>query len=370
MAKAKYTRGSDGYFHANVWDGTYNANGTKHRAHLKEKSSSGALEKRVNALKEEVRNKQAVRKSDIFFQEYALEWVKIYKISKSRNTYNMYMNIVDKHMILLADIKLQDITRAHIQMLINTVLEQPRTCQQLRMTLKQIIRTAVRDKLLPSGSVEDLCEDIETPRYIAKEKRPLTDAEIAAIQKADFTLREKCFVFLIYGCGLRREEALALTPFDISFKGNYVDINKALCFDGNNPYIKEPKSKRGTRKVPMPKYLSDFLLFYIRTLKPGQIRLVGKLNGNDITASAYTKMWESIVKKMQDVDKSIITQGLTAHLFRHNYCTRLCYQIPKITTKMIAKLLGDSEKMVLDVYNHIMEEKEDVDNAIEDAVGM
>jgi hypothetical protein len=27
---------------------------------------------------------------------------------------------------------------------------------------------------------------------------------------------------------------------------------------------------------------------------------------------------------------------------------------------MIAKLMGDTEKVVIDVYNHVMEEKEDV----------
>ncbi len=57
-------------------------------------------------------------------------------------------------------------------------------------------------------------------------------------------------------------------------------------------------------------------------------------------------------------------QGLTAHIFRHDYCTQLCYQVPRISTKMIAKMLGDTEKMVLDVYSHIDEEKEDVIGAI------
>ncbi len=36
-----------------------------------------------------------------------------------------------------------------------------------------------------------------------------------------------------------------------------------------------------------------------------------------------------------------------------------------LTTKKIAALLGDSEKMVLDVYSHIMNEKEKPMEAIE-----
>ena len=59
-------------------------------------------------------------------------------------------------------------------------------------------------------------------------------------------------------------------------------------------------------------------------------------------------------------------QGLTPHIFRHNYCTELCYQIPKISTKEIARLLGDSEKMVLEVYSHIVEDKENTIEALND----
>lgn len=36
---------------------------------------------------------------------------------------------------------------------------------------------------------------------------------------------------------------------------------------------------------------------------------------------------------------------------------KLCYLVPEISTKKIAKLLGDNEKMVLEVYSHIVEER-------------
>ena len=53
---------------------------------------------------------------------------------------------------------------------------------------------------------------------------------------------------------------------------------------------------------------------------------------------------------------------------RHNYCTNLCYQIPTISIKKIAELLGDHEKMVIEVYNHIILEKEDAEKAVEQAL--
>lgn len=69
-------------------------------------------------------------------------------------------------------------------------------------------------------------------------------------------------------------------------------------------------------------------------------------------------MWQRIVKEMNNVSEKPI-KGLTAHIFRHNFCTNLCYQIPKISIPQIARLLGDTERMVIEVYNHIMDNKED-----------
>ena len=72
---------------------------------------------------------------------------------------------------------------------------------------------------------------------------------------------------------------------------------------------------------------------------------------------------------MQSVSESPI-EDLTSHIFRHNYCTNLCYQFPKISIKMIARLVGDSEKVVLEVYNHLMLEKEDSISAVNDALNL
>ena len=77
--------------------------------------------------------------------------------------------------------------------------------------------------------------------------------------------------------------------------------------------------------------------------------------------SGQPEMWDSIRQKMD-------APGLTAHIFRHNYCTNLCYQIPVISIKKIAELLGDHEKMVIEVYNHIILEKEDAQKAVEMAL--
>ena len=79
-------------------------------------------------------------------------------------------------------------------------------------------------------------------------------------------------------------------------------------------------------------------------------------------------MWNRIMAALQKATGTEI-DGLTPHVFRHNYCPRLCYQIPTISIKRIAKLMGYTDQIVINVYNHIIPEQEDAEAAFENAIG-
>lgn len=118
-----------------------------------------------------------------------------------------------------------------------------------------------------------------------------------------------------------------LTIFDISLERNELTVNKALAFDGNNPYIKGTKSVNGNCIVPIPPFLNEFISEYIKIL-PGT-NLFYSANNGYMTVSAYNKMWSNIVSKMNVAaggsNKIKIITELTVHIFRHNYCANLCY---------------------------------------------
>lgn len=375
MAKAKYIKNSRGEYETKIWDGTYNADGSKHRKRLVSKKSSADLERQVNQLKSEVENGQYVQSTDITFLEYARSWLLTKKAAREMNTRKMYENIIETHLSFLEDVRLCDIRNSHFQLAINNALDKPRTCEQIEVTFKQIMKMAVADNYIGVGMYNKICVDINLPKYVKKEKRPLTPEEKEAISKADFTNREKAFIYIIYSCGLRRGEALALSKFDFKSEGGKysVSITKTLIFPKNTSEIKQmPKSDHGFRSVPIPDTTAAFLKEYISTL-PGTYLFTCR-DGSNITHSAYVKMWGSIVKKINyaagGTDAFPVVSGLTAHIFRHNYCTNLCYQVPAISIKKIAQLMGDTEKMVLDVYNHIMEEKEDAAAVVNDVLAI
>ena len=71
-----------------------------------------------------------------------------------------------------------------------------------------------------------------------------------------------------------------------------------------------------------------------------------------MSESSYKKFWKGITSKME-------TEGLTAHIFRHNYATLLYYS--GISPKMAAKIMGHADTtMIMRVYAHLDEEKEGV----------
>ena len=376
MAKSKYTYNEKRKeWYTLVYDGTLTPSGEKHRKRITSKKSSADLEKKVNAFKAELSNQGFVQSSNITFGDYSRTWFKLYKQNTELNTQKMYRTCVESYLAPLDDIRLADIKHAHLQQIINSNSEHPKTCKNIKLTFTQIIKSAVRSHYLPHTAIEEITSDITMPKYQKPLKRALTALEIRCIKEADLDDMKKVFVSILYYCGTRKGEALALTPSDFDFDAKTLRVCKVVVYDGNTPIIKPyPKSDNGIRFIPLPDACIDVVKDYVTNCKgylfKGQEKPL-------MTDTAYKRMWQSIITslniaagynpqaKKNRSGKPI--QGLTAHIFRHNYCTQLCYQIPSISTKKIAQLMGDTEKVVLDVYSHILDEKEDVTTAINTA---
>lgn len=371
MASAKYKKNYRGKWETRIWDGTYTADGTKHRKVLSSTKSSADLERKVADFIQERDNLKATSYSDLTFYEYAMKWLETSKANKEKNTQEMYYYII-KGCFSDCDIPITQIRHSHFQEIINRNSEHPRMCQQIALTFKQIIKNAIRDRILPQNAFKDICTDISLPKYIKPQKRPLSDLEKQAIQNADMDEMKTFLVNVLFFCGLRRGEALALQANDFDWNENTVSISKVVIFTRNGSELKPyPKSDNGIRIIPLSAEAVEHLKPYVNSCSDTFL-LHGKTS-ELMTSNAFRRMWESVITSLNkavgynpykhDRGEKPITD-LTPHIFRHNFCTELCYHVPEISTKMIAKLLGDNERMVLDVYSHIIMEKEDVANVI------
>ena len=359
MATAKYKRDKNGYFHTMAWDGTYTETGQKHRIHLRTRQSSAALEKMVADLARRVEDGKVVRKTDLSFADYAAQWAQVKNVY-TRNTQRQYDDIIKYYIRpALSSVPVSSVSKYHLQKLILDNAEHPRTCQLIRRVFLQVVTAAIDDKYLAESVLRPL-QGVEMPRTIKRERRTLTTAEKKAVMTADFTPMQRAFVYLLFYCGLRRGEALGITVSDCDLSALTLSVCRSVELVNNESAVKIPKSANGFRSIPIAPPFADFLREYLPTVPGGY--LVHNRAGGIMTQSAFRRMWEQIIKKMQAASPEPIT-GLTPHIFRHDLCTELCYQVPSISTKKIARIMGHDESMVMRVYSHILEQKEDAPGA-------
>lgn len=367
----KYKKRKDGRYATTVMTG-YKSDGRPNNIFLSAKTEK-ELRNKVVELKMQIKMGETVKQSDTPLGEYADSWMETYKSSVGINTKAMYKNAIDCHIKpTLGHLPLNKIVRSDVQKVINDRQAHPRTCEIIRLTLVQILNSAIDDKLLH----ENVAKKITLPKRHKSEKRALTDLEKEAIKKADFTLQEKALVLLLFYFGLRRGEALALTKSDIDLKKKTLTVNKTVIFDKNNPTIKEgAKSDAGNRIIPIPESAESFLRDFLQLVDTFYL-FPGKYT-ETLSKTQYVKMWERIVRKMNnavtsDKEKIIGSEpitGLTAHIFRHNYCTMLYYS--GISQKKAVELMGHSDlKMIMEVYAHLDEEKEAVQEKLNNAIAL
>ena len=71
---------------------------------------------------------------------------------------------------------------------------------------------------------------------------------------------------MLYWCGIREGELLALTPDDFDFRNRTVTINKSYQRIKGQDVITTPKTKKSNRTIQMPQFLCDEMQDYISKL--------------------------------------------------------------------------------------------------------
>lgn len=300
-------------------------------------------------------------------QQWADKWLELYKSDKSYNTYSMYKNTIEKHIIpKLGNIRLNSLKKHQIQELLNNIVQDghQRTAELVKLTMQQLIKQAIIEEYV----YKDVSVGLSLPKHKKPVKRALTDAEKVLVQQADLDIRERAFIDLLYYTGVRRGEALALMVSDIDFVNKKISISKNLVMKNNASEIKpSPKTFAGNRDIPIPDRLIETLKTYIGTIS--SIYLFTKQDGNLMTHSAFRRFWDNIIDKLniaaggQKFKRSdlqgnnitavqLIAKDITPHMFRHTYATNLYYA--GIDVKSAQYLLGHSSiQLTMDIYTHL-----------------
>jgi integrase len=71
---------------------------------------------------------------------------------------------------------------------------------------------------------------------------------------------------MLYWCGIREGELLALTPADFDFERGTVSISKSYQRLKGRDVITPPKTEKSNRTIQMPQFLGEEMQEYVKTL--------------------------------------------------------------------------------------------------------
>lgn len=356
---AKYKKRPDGRYATSTIVG-YTDDGKPKRKTLYGRTIM-ELDKKVAEFKSLQNKGIIINDEGMTVEQWGKKWLELYKSAKEYNTYTMYQNVLNKHIIpQLGDIRLNALKSHHIQELLNDIIQKGhhRTAEIVKLTIKQMIQQAIINEYI----YKDVSLKVSLPQSKKKEKRALTTEEKLLIEKSKLTQKERVFVDLLYYTGVRRGEALALTVKDIDFINRKLTINKNLVLKDSQSDIKNsPKTDAGNRLIPLPTKLLSELKEYLANVS--SIYLFTKQNGELMTKSSFRRFWDNILDKMNIAaggDKfsrsetaiRLVSKDITPHIFRHTYATNLYYA--GIDVKTAQRLLGHSNiQITLEIYTHL-----------------
>lgn len=323
------------------------------------KYASGRTKPALEAAKKEIKQRYiggvyAVQR-DMTFRQYAPHWLKTYKRPGLRDSsYRDLESVVNFHLIpAFGDRQLRAITQMDLQALLNAMGEEAYSSSMIdkvHKTICQMFRRAAS----PALRLVDINPAVELtkPKGTRKKRRALTDVEDAAVNVVMTEHKDRLLLMLLYYLGVRRGEALGLQWGDVDFKQHTVHIQRDIDFkalededdDEDGAPVGDLKTAAANRFIPIPDALHAVLL---ARRGIGSYIIQGKQSGDALCEASYRRAWrrlmdavyDAALKAARELDperqeppielakdkegKPLRRSMLTAHYFRHNYCSRL-----------------------------------------------
>ena len=324
----------------------------------------------ADALRERLRKGVNIVHDLDTFEDWGDRWLESRKESVSEAIYNSNKCRLQYFTDVIGEVQLKKINPYDIQKVINDLAQNnPHTGKpSAKQTLGYIrnIAISVFEFAIENRATEyNPAKYTKLPQNAPKDKRrALSETERQRVM--DFQHRATTPAMIAMLSGLRRGEITALLWKDVDFKKGMIHVTKSYDFKSNQ--LKSPKTKAGTRTVPMPKALSD----YLRRQPIVSPYVVTSARGHMMTASAWRTLWESYLCDLnvafgfpkQDVSKHnphklpMMIEPFTMHCLRHTYCTML-YEAG-IDVLVAKELMGHADvQTTLAIYTHLARERKD-----------
>lgn len=298
--------------------------------------------------------------------EWIIHWLETYKKDTVRQrTFERYASL-SKHLLIIADYKIQDLTPVIVQQLYQNLLDRlsANTIAKVHKLLKDSFNKAAEVSLIE----KNIMHMVKPPKFEQKDIEIFTSEEIhkilITIKTTSLLKRYYPMVLLAVTTGMRLGEVLGIRWCDVNFIDNTIFIRTSLQQSNVLGLILEkPKTKAAIRKIRIPSYV----MLELKSLKSTQKNIdisqetlcFSTKNNTPISPRNFERFWDALFKKYQ-----LGIPYKKFHTLRHTHATELL--AAGIPLSDVAKRLGHSKQShTLELYAHAMPNKE---QAITDAI--
>ena len=318
-------------------DGRYKA--TYHGIQFMGKTSDEALKKRQEYIDAETRGEILDRAGTTVFT-YACNWLPVHKASVAKNTYNSYVNYMNRLIDKIGRMPMKDVTPSDIKSVYNEYLgKSESTIRKARMLYVDLWDCAIEDGIVRSNPCRS--KSAKPHKGTSGSHRALSPEEDDIILNCPSEFRNGAL--LMRYAGLRRGEVMAFNiDKDVDFTAGTITVSRAIHFEGNKGVVGDPKTEAGKRTIP--------LLDVLRIALQGQHGPVCHLKkASSVTSSAWRHIWGKYVRDLEKYSKMKIL--IRPHDLRHSFATTL--RDAGVDPKLAIRWMGHSdEKMILRIYDH------------------
>lgn len=258
------------------------------------------------------------------------------------------------------------------------------TVRAIHIIVWSVFELAVRDDIIRRNPADDVLKNAISAYGKREKKRAALTVEqqTAFINYVYGNEKYKKYgplFTVLLGTGMRIGEALGLTWNDIDFSKGFVSVNHAIIYKpvGNRKYIYKitsPKTLAGIRDIPMFEDVRNAFKKVKRAQKEmwcksmevdgyGEFAFINP-KGNVYEPSFIYGVIQNIVfdynreeqlRARKNKTQPELLPKLSAHLFRHTFCTRLCENESNL--KVIQEVMGHKNiKTTMNIYNEATKE--------------
>jgi integrase len=365
MARKRRGRGEGAIFQREdngLWVSTislgYDGNGKRRRRTLYGKTKD-EVQKKLRKLQDETDRGRIPEASRLTVGQFLDNWLETIKTKKAPYTVRGYERDVRLYLKPhLGNVKVRELTTAHVERLYVDLSKakttrgktgvSPTMQRKATVTLGAALRVAVKRGLLGANPVRD----VDKPLVERKEIRVLDLDQLGLFMKEAEKDRLYAIYVLAVDSGAREGELFALAWRDIDFAAGCIHIRHTLEEIDDSIRLKEPKTKKSRRKIPVTRFTLDALQEHRKNmLAEGHYRPDGPVFCD--TAGGFLRKANVLHRSFEPILKRAGLPHFRPYDLRHTCATLLL--LAGENPKVVSERLGHSSiSITLDTYSHVL----------------